>query len=708
MANSYMAKLVVHVSSASTGMGKVYVAEDKIDFDDEYVMESMENTQGSDTKGELKSFYAFAKAMSDDYEFVGWSETDGGKIVSKENPYQVNVKCSSAGSTINQVDIYANFISKAISNIILLQPEEGTISATDGKNTAHGTETLTTRELITFSATPPDGYKVLAWYALSEDGTKSYFSYSSTAQKAFNEDAKVGVEFVEEKSPVFLADDYDIPFCDLNDAFAAANDSGIVVLVVDGELAPGNYVIPAGKTLLIPFNEEHDCYAENRPPIGIYSYVKPYKFSQLTIPDGATVTVDGTISIPSIFYSVHGNDPYSGKNITGPYGCIQMEKGSSIVLNSGANLFAWGYILGEGNVIVNSGATVYEQFQLSQFRGGNGTTEMVGNNELVFPINQYFVQNIEVPMTLVHGAKEMACACVGVDTRVFVSDYFTFIGDDGMFILGEGASLTKQYDSSHDRQVYKLNGNAQLGRLAINLLDVMILSDDYVLPLTNNLSIFLDNGTLTINNKNGLAILPGVEITIGRDAELLVDGTNVFVYDSDDWGMYAGFSVFTPTYSPTCTYKRSVLDDAVIDVRGKLSVIDGGLFTTNGGARICCTDDWVGTVSFEGKTNEVSETWQVTQVKTDITYVSIPVTPAQLSNLDDYTSTEGITQNCTYYYNPALGKWATDIVPSSINRNGLNTGGDTKIYNSAGQRIQTLRKGLNIIRKGDAVIKLIK
>lgn len=706
-ANSYMAKLTAHVASASSGMGKVYVAQDNIDFDDEYNEESAEATQGSDTKGELKSFYAFAKPLSDDYEFVGWSETEGGRIVSKANPYQVDVNCSTAGSTVNAADIFANFISKAISHISLVDPENGSISATDGVNSVTGSGSLTTRELVTFAATVPDGYKVLAWYFISEDGKKTYFAYSATAQKAFNIDAAVGVEFVKESLPVFLVDGDDKPYSDLNEAFSAAKDSGIVVLVDDGELEPNEYVIPAGKTLLIPFNSEHDCYAENRPPIGIYKYEKPYRYSQLTIPNGATLTVNGTISIPARLYPIHGNDPYSGANIIGGYGCLQMDRGSSMVLNSGANLFAWGYILGEGNVLVNSGATVYEQFQLSQFRGGNGTTDMAGNSQLVFPINQYFVQNVEVPMTLLHGAKEMVCACVGVDTRVCVTDYFTFIGDDGMFILDEGASVTKHYDPSRDRQVYELDGNAQFGKLAINLLDVMILSDDYVLPLTNNLSIFIDNGTLTINNKNGLALLPDVELTIGKEAELLINGTNVFVYDSDEWGVYSGFSQFTPTYSPTCAFVRTGLEDAKIDVKGRIRVVNGGLFTTRSGANICCSGDCVGSVSFEGEKSDVVETWQATQVVPNIYYESIPVSSAQLSNVNGYTSTEDRGNDVTYYYNPVLGRWSTELVPSSMEQNSISND-VVGIYNIAGYRTENLRKGLNIVKKGNSMVKVIK
>ena len=80
-----------------------------------------------------------------------------------------------------------------------------------------------------------------------------------------------------------------------------------------------------------------------------------------------------------------------------------MADNSSITVKNGGNLYAWGFISGSGSVLAESGATVYEFYQIADFRGGTASSNM-GNK--VFPFSQYFVQNIEVPLTLNAGANE--------------------------------------------------------------------------------------------------------------------------------------------------------------------------------------------------------------------------------------------------------------------------------------------------------------
>ena len=50
-----------------------------------------------------------------------------------------------------------------------------------------------------------------------------------------------------------------------------------------------------------------------------------------------------------------------------------MNSGSQITVENGGNLYAWGYITGSGNVRITSGATVYECFQVTDWRGGSAT-----------------------------------------------------------------------------------------------------------------------------------------------------------------------------------------------------------------------------------------------------------------------------------------------------------------------------------------------
>lgn len=262
-----------------------------------------------------------------------------------------------------------------------------------------------------------------------------------------------------------------------------------------------------------------------------------------------------------------------------------MESGSAITVKSGASLYAWGFISGSGAVTVESGGSVYEWYQVLDFRGGTATSKM-GNK--VFPFNQYAVQNVEVPLTLHAGASETVYTAVYAMRQIYTTS-IPFIADDGMFKVKTG-SLTKEYDGSTDRVIYTVNGEAEVNSLNLKLAGKSVSSSSYVLPLTNNMTINLTSGSkLTVNQT--AALLPGVQASIAKDAELVVpDGKSIYIYDADEWGSYCSGGRnehFVPVvYAPGKTGKRAPLADAKVDVNGKLTAI-GGIYTTAGGADIC-------------------------------------------------------------------------------------------------------------------------
>ena len=114
---------------------------------------------------------------------------------------------------------------------------------------------------------------------------------------------------------------------------------------------------------------------------------------------GSSITVDGAISVGGKHCHTMGSLGPSG-----PYGQIDMAAGSTITLRNGANLYAWGYITGDGQITAEFGATVYEYFQVRDWRGGTATSDMLGKKQKVFPLSQYYVQNIEAALTIQAGA----------------------------------------------------------------------------------------------------------------------------------------------------------------------------------------------------------------------------------------------------------------------------------------------------------------
>ncbi|MBQ1407775.1 MAG: hypothetical protein IIY88_06545, partial [Eubacterium sp.] len=241
--------------------------------------------------------------------------------------------------------------------------------------------TRSSTEAYELKATPDAGYKLMGWYG-SVDG---YFSTSETLTTYFSSDQTITAVFIDKDAPVFeVGDEW---FTDLNEAHAYAVSSGIakIVLVADGTLPAGNYTIGAGKTLLIPYE---NSYIVSTTKPGTYRSVTPTapsKYRQLTVASGANITVNGAICVNAKVNSY--NNAYTGAT-SGKYGYLYLNPGSSVTLNSGANLYCWGYIAGKGEITAKSGAKVYEPFEIADIRGGTATSGMNGNAQKVMPFSQ--------------------------------------------------------------------------------------------------------------------------------------------------------------------------------------------------------------------------------------------------------------------------------------------------------------------------------
>ena len=312
-----------------------------------------------------------------------------------------------------------------------------------------------------------------------------------------------------------------------------------------------------------------------------------------------------------------------------------MADNSSITVKNGGKLYAWGFISGSGSVLAESGATVYEFYQIADFRGGSASSSM-GHG--VFPFSQYFVQNIEVPLTLNAGANEIVYSGVYAMSITYTTS-INFIGDTGMFKV-ESGSFTKDYDEKTDRLVFTVNGKAALNTLSLTLAGMDVNSASYVLPITNNITINIQSGNVTINQD--AALLAGVEVNIAEGAGLTVaNGKNIYFYDSDEWNsdnfVWGPCKFKSVAYAPGKAYNRSNNDlvDAKMDVNGSVTAI-GAIYTTKGGADICSSNG-TGKYIQQGTPGTATVTYQYNANKSAVT---IPITAAKLHNLDgSYTET---------------------------------------------------------------------
>ena len=581
---------------------------------------------------------------------VDGTEVSSGASFTKELAANESVKVYiQSGSTDAATKITLTnvvLVSDVNATATFVPAENGTYSV-DGKliteEYSNKQSSMTAYKVV---ATPADGYQFLGWYNLT---TGKCIATAATTALNIESDCTVTAKFVSKSLALFETGGQ--RFADLNEAvaYARANSQSKITLATDGSIS-GTYTIPAGITLLIPFDEAGTLYTDAPAAIRTAPASKPFR--TLTMSDGASITVNGAISLGGRYYAAGGGE--QGRPV-GDYGYIKMADNSSITVKNGGKLYAWGFISGSGSVLAESGATVYEFYQIADFRGGTASS---GMHHGVFPFSQYFVQNIEVPLTLNAGANEQVYSGVYAMSTTYTTS-INFIGNTGMFKVVSG-SFTKDYDEKTDRLVFTVNGKAALNTLALTLAGMDVDSASYVLPITNNITINIQSGNVTINQD--AALLAGVEVNIAEGAGLTVaNGKSIYIYDRDEWvaqNFVTGGKFKAVLNAPGKHYNRTEanLIDAKVDVNGTLTAI-GGIYTTASGADICSSNG-TGVYNQQGTPGTETKTYQYTQSGSDVTAHEIPITAAKLHNADgSYADTKGKNSGTTFYY--SNGVWGT-------------------------------------------------
>ena len=564
-----------------------------------------------------------------------------------------------------------------------------TVTYTPKDSTAAVTESVTESKTIAVSnaegatlvATPAANYKFIGWR-------------DATTGKLLSSSATYVEKTARTVKPEFIASSVAAPFqvkdgqahYYLNDALAEVSGGGVIIVVEEATVPAGNYTISSGVTLLIPYNDANTvCTTE---PTITESNTTPSVYRMLTMASGAHITVNGAISVGGQQYCSRPIGAVSGK-----YGVIEMAEGSSITVKNGGNLYAWGYIAGvkgsnntvsEGTVTIESGGTVYEDFQIVDWRGGSATTTMIDNSNKVFPVSQYYVQNVQVPMTLKTGATEKTFTSVKVTWAGIQKAPITFIGTGGMFVLGENSAVVKDYNEVTDRLTLELtSGSVSLGSVKMTLKistlggTKTIDSAKYVLPLNNNITIIANSGT-TLSAANDVAMLPGSEMILEEGSNFNITSGSYYIYDLDEWtydttstemttilngnasnnGGYCSEFNWVMAAAPHAhdrikTRTAADLEDAEVKVNGTITVSDGAyVYTTVGGANVYSTG--TGVIEFKGAAGSSETTYQAVATgsdRTGVDYIKIPITPAKLKNENDtYVETSGATAATTYYH----------------------------------------------------------
>ncbi len=506
-------------------------------------------------------------------------------------------------------------------------------------------------------------------------------------------------------------------FKSLEAALTYANNASytMTILMKDNYILPaGTYTLPAGDTLLIPYNAGQQQAVGNGVQHVTTEEVPEGAYCTLTLASGAHLDVYGVLEVGGC-QTTGGTNAGADKGVGRPgapyYGLLHMKSGSSITMNSDTHLYAWGYVTGDrGNdgkyqceIDVRRGAVVHEHFQLMDWKWIEAIKRICDNERTyhILPVSQYHIQNVEVPARYRPGSRLLATSAVNTSGATLVINDAGMVGvryskdehDDAVFLLdnedvSEDTWVCKYYNPSTDQQVYEINNSAHVGSLVMKVtipgLDkigenmhipgfedgaLSVDSRAYHLPITNNFKMHLLSGNMHITQNT--IMLPGSVIEIDKKSTMIIDaGQTLWFYDSDDWGAYVattfnsntsyGFGYATKVkYRPGGVPGNDVRDislaaglgDAKLIVHGSVDV-EGYLRTTPGGSSITSTIEDAGTIKFSTSApTNTTKIYQLDDLDNPLTPVATSCPSAKLKNENgDYVATAGTAAGKSFCY----------------------------------------------------------
>lgn len=527
--------------------------------------------------------------------------------------------------------------------------------------------------VVTLSAPTPtaSGYVFQGWKIGEE-----IVSCSPSFTTSIGRDCEVTALFDRIKGEYFKVGT--VYYDDLARALSVAGNSAVhkvVTVTKDTTLGDGHtpitYTIPASVTLLVPHKANFDTLQITPEVVNMANKEVLSAYRTLTLTEGVNIICNGNICVSAKLLSSNGGNKSAYP--TDECGVINMVNGGHIELNSGANLYCWGYIKGQdmdqgnntvgtGTVTANAGSVVWENFELGDWRGGSASLDIYNNNVIdhrkLFPFQSYAIQNVEVPTTFKFGSvmRNYTSITTGQGNHGAV---FSMIGpSETMFLLTDEQSMVRTwYDATSDLTCYELSGTAQLDALHITVY-VSMSSEDFILPICNSMHIILKDCNMTLSNP--LMMQAGSIIEIKPTGTVNLEN-ELYLYDKDQWGLYA-HNYYFRSFNNLSSHKdrgaedsKEGLDDAKLIVDGVLNVQNGGkIYTTAGGANVMGNGG--GELHFKQALPGPERLWAV-RVIGELPYIKWEYNDATAANLcnEDGSYTRSIGGNNTFYN--INGRW---------------------------------------------------
>ena len=336
----------------------------------------------------------------------------------------------------------------------------------------------------------------------------------------------------------FAADDPvaqygDTPYATLSEALTAAQAGGGTVRLLRDYTLEEDVTVPSGVTLLVPFSaEDTSGYAEGTSSDSTrVSWVNEstYLYDTLTIPEGKTLTVAGTLIVggvqhhPSVSSQGHTSGAYS-----------QVICNGTLEVNGA--LTVYGLIKGAGTTQLNASGTLSMPFLINDFSGGTNAKNLYYAG--TFPFGQYATVNLQCKFVMQGGAALKGLASLYINTlKSIMTQTVDVIGaTTGLIHLPVGSTLTAVYDGSNcvnqtvgninlsdfGKVKLEISGGASGGSFSIKYGLSTFGSSGKYLNIPYNYDVTLTNGIYQLDCD--CRIMPGAAITVAEDAVLNVTG----------------------------------------------------------------------------------------------------------------------------------------------------------------------------------------
>ena len=353
---------------------------------------------------------------------------------------------------------------------------------------------------------------------------------STTPAKAAN-DAEVVARFTY-SGQVY---EYDT----LSQAIADASTVGnLTVYLVSNYTLPADLEIPSNVTVTIPTSADYNdtnVGAANVDGIGTTASA----YVTLTVPKGVTLDVKGTLLVAG---NQQGSVPKTGF-LTGSYGAIDLE-GDIVV---GGKLYARGEISGAGTVTANNGGSVYQRFEINDWRGGNASQGAY--DEKVFPFNLYSLKGISSKEVYNSGSALYGQAYITASifgTRIGLNVEVPYVGnnEDDYLVFSSGNGSIDFVDDGDITTVSINNISLRTSNLTFNYPFASISSENLIAPFGYNTNVALENGGELIV-RTMLKFLPGCHFTVKEGSTLNISNNGAMYFYSEGvyqkaWCDYSG------------------------------------------------------------------------------------------------------------------------------------------------------------------------